>query len=166
MALVILAFALLTLLFTRRADRLEAEMERVGFDLMVRNLHTELMMYQTTQIIAGQYQVLAQSAGQNPVGRVFGTPPSYAGELDGDRPERVSPGQWYFDRKDGLLVYRVSSADFFRSPLAGPARARFRLELKYEDKNGDNRYESGVDAFQGLSFTPAERYEWLQFAKD
>ena len=161
----IAGIAVLMTVFMRRAERLEAEMERTAYDLTVRNLRTELVMFETGHRISGRMADLATAAAGNPVGVVFMEPTGYAGAFDGDRPERVRPGQWYYDNKGRYLVYRVNHSRYFRSELPGVERIRLRVELKYRDQNGNGGYDA-EDQVLGIAMTAADRHEWLQTAKD
>jgi hypothetical protein len=87
----------------------------------------------------------------NAVTASFGA--SYRGEFDEADPESIEPGQWYFHRGDSVLVYRVRNTEFFRSPLPGTPRIRFRLNVQYNPAS-----ESPVD----VVIRPVDQYQWIE----
>ncbi len=100
-------------------------------------------------------------AGANPVDWLAETPKGYAGALEDPDPKEIQGYQWYFDESAGVLVYRVRNEAYFRSPVEGPARARFRVSLVYTDNNENGSYDKGVDKVNGLRLAALEPYEWL-----
>ena len=88
-------------------------------------------------------------------------PADYFGETDSDAPDEVPPGNWYFYRPDGDLIYRVRQTRYLRTDLAGPPRIRFRVDIRFQDNNGNGRYDPDSDGFEGLSFHALDHYEWL-----
>jgi len=89
------------------------------------------------------------------------TLPNYAGELEGDAAAELDAGSWYFDTDSRALVYIVRNAELFRSELPGRARLRYRLELDYDDQDGDGRFTPGVDRFGSVEMQPVDDYQWL-----
>lgn len=69
-------------------------------------------------------------AGSNPVALLDRPPGNYIGAFDDPDPGAIDGGSWYFDRGQGVLVYRVRHARYFRSDLQGPPRLRFRIETE------------------------------------
>ena len=78
------------------------------------------------------------------------------GELASPDPGTIEGGKWYFDTSQGVLVYRVEAEDYFETALGGPKRARFRVKLDYEDRNQNQRFDSGQDRFLNVSLEVVE----------
>ena len=93
--------------------------------------------------------------------RLSETPKNYVGELDAAGLPAVEGGQWYFDRREHTLVYRVSNVEYFKTTLPGPARARFAVRLDYDDANGNGRFDNGADALRGVRLEALEAYSWI-----
>ncbi|HQT26858.1 MAG TPA: hypothetical protein PLK99_09735, partial [Burkholderiales bacterium] len=85
-------------------------------------------------------------------------PSNYAGEYQGSA--IVSPGSWYFDSKDHVLVYRVALGNHFVPEENGRKTIRFRLKLlegePAPDKEGDSSRE-----INGLLLVPVDSYRWF-----
>ena len=70
-------------------------------------------------------------------------PPTYRGEIDHGLNDELAPG-WYYLTQLRQVTYKPRYLD-------GPFR--FALVLAYDDVNQSGRYETGLDAFQGLHFS-------------
>ncbi|HTT08839.1 MAG TPA: hypothetical protein VMH34_08635 [Gammaproteobacteria bacterium] len=161
-ALVVILTSILATVFYHRVQRLEADMDHAAIDLMINQVSTQLLIFESELTMTGKTGQLAEYDGRNPFERIFSAPPNYAGEIDGDRPTLMAPGHWYFDKKNGQIIYRVVNDRYFKGGLPGPGRIRIRLSLKYEDVNGNGRYDAGVDQIQGLVLKKLDRYEWTE----
>jgi hypothetical protein len=161
-ALVVILTGILMTVFHQKVQRLEADMDHAATDLMINQIRTQLLIFQNELTIAGKTGQLADYEGRNPFDRIFDAPSTYAGEIDGDQPALMAPGHWYFDKKDGRLIYRVINDRYFKSDVPGPGRIRFRLSLNYEDVNGNGRYDAGVDRINGLVLKVLDHYVWKE----
>ena len=160
LALVVIVIAVLMAVVVERMLGVSVQAERMAFELTLRNIRTGLTAYSAEQIMAGRQADMGKLAGTNPIGVVVNAPRNYAGVLGADEPEKVAPGSWYFDARDGFLIYRVASPDAFFTRLPGPKRARFRVLVSFRDTNGDGRFEPGTDTPTGLILKPVEPYAW------
>jgi len=88
-------------------------------------------------------------------------PGNYIGELEAPNPEEIGKGKWYFDKSEGLLIYRVSNSEFFHSELNGAPRIRFKIYFDYEDVNLDGIYNPDQDVFRSITLKSPDNYEWL-----
>ena len=86
---------------------------------------------------------------------------AYAAQAAAD-PGSVAPGSWYFDTNARHLVYVVRFPEQFSSALPGPARARWRVEPDYDDRDGNGRFEPGRDSARGLRLVAVEPYQWRE----
>jgi len=161
LALVVVILGVLVLIFTRRIQRVEAEMERTSVELMARQIRNYLTVMKMTALAEGRYAGIARWAGGNPFELMQYKPDDYFGETTRDTPDKVPPGNWYYDKRDGNLIYKVRRSGYLRTDLAGPARIRFRLDINYQDSNGNGRYDPDGDRFVGLSFHALDHYEWV-----
>ncbi|WP_127474655.1 hypothetical protein [Sulfurivermis fontis] len=76
-------------------------------------------------------------------------------------PEQMVPRRWYYEPQQGILIYRVDHGEYLETELPGPPRIRFQLQLRYEDRNGNGRYDADSDALGGVSLVTLEPYRWL-----
>ena len=96
----------------------------------------------------------------NPVSVTAAPPATYVGEFRESVPAGVEKGQWFFDTRSRTLVYLVRNDAWFESPLGAPQRARFQVELVFDDRNANGRYDRGIDKIEGVRLTPAEDFTW------
>ena len=141
---------------------LQAEAERVAMDTVVGTLRSALGMKVAESLVRHETAKLAVLEGSNPMERLAELPPNYMGEFEAPRPGEIADGNWYFDRADKTLVYVVRNSTHFSGGTANPPRARFAVRLVYDDKNGNGRFDSGVDAVEGLRLSPTEPYQWVR----
>jgi len=77
-------------------------------------------------------------------------------------PEQMTPRQWYYDPQQGILVYRVAHGEYLETELPGPPRIRFQLQLRYEDRNGNGRYDPDSESLGGVNLVTLEPYGWRE----
>lgn len=137
------------------------EAERVAMEGVVGTLRSALGMKMAEYVVEGRLNDLRLLENSNPMDRLSQTPNNYVGELDGQETVAVPSGVWYFDRVERALVYRVHNVNYFQTSLAGAPRARFRIRLLFEDRDGNKVYDAAKDKLEGLNLTPLEPYRWL-----
>ncbi len=93
----------------------------------------------------------AVPAAANPMSLLSEKPDTYAGEFFGPDPATFPPGTWYFDSRDGSLVYLVRFPEQFTTTLAGPPRLRLAVRGDYHAVDGK---------LAGLKLVPLEPYYW------
>jgi general secretion pathway protein G len=125
--------------FLSKVRHLQVEAERLNVQATVDNLRAAVLL----AAVLPKYKEIARSEarpGGNPVAllklEAGLEPDGYLGELaDADR-HQIAPGQWYFDRSQAALIYRLRNTDGFASPLSGPARIRLCLRKADTSKSG------------------------------
>lgn len=101
------------------------------------------------------------AAGQMLVGLVdIRLPGNYLGEMEKADPAGVAGGNWYFDRHERKLVYRVNNTEYFSAETDEPARAEFVVDIDYEDRNDNNRFDPGIDDYRDIRLQPYNKYTW------
>lgn len=174
----ILVLALVMAAFLERGLRVFAAAEGRSLHATVLNMNSALRILFYQLVIADRAAEVAQWQGMNPVqilensgipistetmmeypelvrfhAMASGLGERYAGEFDDPDPESIVGGQWYYDRSESLLVYRIRSYEFFRSPLPGSARIRFRLNVQY---NPDSQIPADV------ILQSVDEYQWIE----
>lgn len=161
----VVVIILIAVLYAVAADRLivmRAQAERSHVETTLGALRSALGVRVAATLARGSPRDLAALAGTNPVELLAEAPEGYRGEFFGPDPAAFEGGQWYFDRRDGVLVYRVRFAEYFRGAAPGPARVRFAIEPVYTDRNGNGRYDPAADEIHGLRLREVEPYAWLE----
>lgn len=101
---------------------------------------------ETKEVYSGiQYQIL---------------PARYQGEVDELDPDTIKAGYWYFYRSQKTLLYRVSNDEYFYQENPGLAVIRFRVMLKFKDRNTNKRYDPGTDIYVGIKLENLGGYQW------
>lgn len=161
LVIVIVIVSLLMVVALDRLLRLRFEAERVMVESMLASLRSALYIEFAGAAVRGRTNALAlEAAGSNPMKLLAERPDTYAGEYAAADPDAVAPGAWYFDTRDRHLVYVVRFPEQFVSPLGGRARARWRVETDYDDRNGDGRFDPAIDSARGLRLVSVEPYGW------
>jgi len=160
LVIVIALIGVLTTVAARRLLVLRADAARAALSQRLGGLRAAVSLEMLTRISGGRDAELGELAGSNPMEMLVEPPRSYVGAFDAPDPSAMPPGRWYFDRSEKLLVYRVRYADRFESELAAPPRVAFRVELVFDDRNGDGRYQPGVDGTTGARIRAVAPYGW------
>lgn len=166
LVVVICIVALLVGFAARRLMALRVDAERAAVHQVVGGLQAAVSLELLTRITRGddEDRSLAALEGSNPMQLLVDPPYNYVGERDGPRDadlaESVAPGRWYFDRRAAQLVYRVRYPARFETELPGTPRAAFRVELLWDDRDGDGRFDAGVDGIGGARLASVADYGW------
>lgn len=158
----VIVIVLVSLLVTIAIDRLvvlKAQAERVAMEQVIGNIRSGLTIRLAELMARGNLNDAARLAGTNPMLLLAVRPDNYLGELFGSDPAALELGHWYFDSRAGALCYLVESSQYFESALV-PPRARFKINLVYEDTNRNGRYDPETDALRGMQLAPMEPYVW------
>jgi prepilin-type N-terminal cleavage/methylation domain-containing protein len=160
LVVVIVLISVLLSVAIERLLVLQARAEHSTAEQLLGSLRSGLTIRVAELIATGRVAEVASLAGSNPMERLAERPDNYLGELFGADPLALRAGYWYFDSRDRLLIYLVDNAEYFRSPLGAPARARFSVVPDFDDVNGNGRFDPAVDAVRGIRLVPKEPYDW------
>ncbi|GAB4350672.1 MAG: hypothetical protein Kow006_13670 [Gammaproteobacteria bacterium] len=165
LAVVVSLISILVVVAFDRIWSLRAEAERVAVAQVVGAIRSALGIEVARRVLREGVETLAELDGANPMPLLAQVPPGYRGELTDRELGSVGPGEWYFDKTRGRLGYRVRFAEAFESELSGD-RAEYRVMLRYEDRNGDRRFDRDHDSIQGLDLVAAGRFRWIVEAQN
>ena len=160
----VLVIVFISVLFAIAVDRLlnlRVEAERASMEQTLGALRSAMSIQIASHIARGNERDLRLQLGANPMDWLSETPKNYLGVLDDPVVEDVRAGNWYYDTDSNFLIYKVLNAGYFNSTLDGPARARFRVQLDFEDLNRDQRFNPGQEQLSGLKLSSVEAYGWL-----
>lgn len=163
----VIVIALVSLLLAIAVDRLllvKARAESMGMEQVVGTLRSAMTIRVAELVARARVAEVATLAGTDPMRLLAERPRNYLGELFGPDASTLQVGNWFYDLRDHALCYLVESSDYFQSTLSAPPRACFAVEPVFDDANGNNRYDPGVDTLRGLRLAAIAPYEWrLQF---
>lgn len=157
---VIVIICLLLVTAISRLLALQVDAERVSMQTVLGTLRSAIGMQVANHIVRNKVGELADVVGTNPMDRLAELPSNYLGILTSANPEGLESGNWYFDTREGVLVYLVRNKQFFASSSKNPPRARFAIQLVYADANGNELFDRGIDTIEGLRLSSLETYRW------
>ncbi|MGA9032236.1 MAG: prepilin-type N-terminal cleavage/methylation domain-containing protein [Sulfuricaulis sp.] len=160
LVVVIVIISILLVVAISRLLALMVDAERVTMETVAGTLRSAIGMKVAESIVKSKVVDLRAYEGSNPMDLLAEVPRNYLGELDGANPASLEDGNWYFDKRDKTLVYLVRNKGFFTGGLSSPPRARFALRLVYSDKNGNGKFDQGIDEIEGMRLSPVETYSW------
>jgi general secretion pathway protein G len=161
LVVVVCIVAVLATLATERLMETRIQAERVAMDTLLNGMRSALGIKVAETMAKDRAASLAELVGSNPVDQLAEPPEAYRGSFYGIDPILIEGGTWYFDKRDGMLVYRVRFDDYFETGLSGPARARFRVSLAFDDLNKNQKFDPESERPTGLRLQPVEPYQWL-----
>lgn len=162
LVIVIIIVSFLAVIAIARLLAIQVDAERVSMVTVVGTLRSAIGMAVAESIVKQDMRRIETLVGSNPMDRLAETPHNYLGAIDHPNPAGYEDGNWYFDKDSGELVYLVRNKANFTGGAADPPRARFRIEPAYRDRNGNKRFDSGIDTVEGLRLTPIEPYKWIR----
>lgn len=162
LTVVIIIVSFLAVIAIARLLAIQVDAERVSMGTVLGTLRSAIGMAVAESIVKQDMRGLEALVGSNPMDRLAETPHNYLGAIDHPNPVGYEDGNWYFDRDSGELVYLVRNKANFTGGAADPPRARFKVEPAYRDRNGNKRFDSGIDSVEGLRLTPIEPYKWIR----
>jgi hypothetical protein len=89
-------------------------------------------------------------------------PANYLGELDNPDHATLEAGSWYFDTVDRSLNYLVRNDEYFYSDLEGVPRIKLRVNIAYNDRDGDARFDPEVDEYKTVSLRSIGNFSWAE----
>lgn len=160
LVVVVVIVATLVVIAIDRLLAIQADAEKITMESVAGTLRSALGITVAESIVRQDLRRLEALEGSNPMDRLAEIPRNYLGALDNPDPANLEDGNWYFDKRARELVYLVRFKSRFSGGTANPPRARFAVRLVYVDRNGNNRFDSGVDSVEGLRLAPLEPYTW------
>ena len=160
-----IVISLISVLITFAIDRLlplTIAAERVAMQQTVGAIKSALSIELAGRAVTGGLADIAKLEYSNPMAYLAEIPTNYLGERAALEFSRIEPGNWYFDRQQRALVYRVRNQRFFASSRTGSGEARFQVRLLYDDVNGNGRWDAASDRIRGLRLVAMESFRWLQ----
>ncbi len=154
----LIIFALIKLL------PLTAQAEQAYFENTLAQLNQIINFTTANQIMRGHMSNIEKLDNGNPFSLIKDKdlPGNYIGEIDNPILENIKGYQWYFNKTDHTLVYHVGNKKYFLSSKSGSSQIKFKLNLKFADKNENGIFNKGIDEIKGLLLVPQNDYIWLE----
>lgn len=162
LVIVITIISVLMTFAVSRLVALQVDAERVAMETVVGTLRSAIGIKVAENIIKQNGRANGLLDGSNPMNRLAEVPANYLGEFDGVDPATLEDGNWYFDKDARALVYLVRNRGFFDGGSSDPPRARFAVQLVYTDRNGNGRYDQGIEEVEGVRLAAMEPYRWIR----
>lgn len=132
----------------------QARAERAAMENVVGVLRSALGMKSAQLQAQGRAHEMSKLLTRNPMDLLAQKPANYVGDADTPQIDKISPGYWYFDRKDFLLVYIARTGATF--PVSNPQRFVFKIEpiRDMDGAHGPNLAEtSNSTTIEGIALT-------------
>lgn len=127
LAVVVSIVGILAGMLLSRVNLYQEEAEKVARENMLGTLRSALAMRAGQLVVQGRSDQLSKLTTINPMDLLAQKPANYAGEYYSPQKAKISPGNWYFNRKEFLLVYITRTGATFQ--VAKPEQYRYRIEL-------------------------------------
>ncbi|MBC7857313.1 MAG: hypothetical protein H7Z39_00770 [Burkholderiaceae bacterium] len=129
-----------------RIGFMQEQAELVAAQRTLVSLRTALNMKVAELTVTNRRGELAELARENPMDWLVNKPGNYAGEYFSLGNDEIPPGNWYFDRKEGKLVYLLRRSKFFHNDKR--IALKFRVSSWYLDKTNASSTIHGVSLDQ------------------
>jgi hypothetical protein len=144
-AVVAIVFSVLVGVLLQRLAFYQEEAERAGARLLVSNMQSALRSKAYQAAMRGTPADLTVLAGANPISWLEHVPENYGGEIGNSTEKLLRPGHWYFDGKQGILVYVFSSKKSF----PGDSYERWFFRVKFTGLPTINAKPDGTQTQDG-----------------
>jgi general secretion pathway protein G len=158
LALVVAIIGILAAALLSRVTRYQEQAERVAMENVVGVLRSALGMKAAQMVAQGRAADLSKLLTMNPMDLLAQKPANYLGEVYTPQKEKISRGNWYFNRKELLLVYILRTGATFQ--VSNPHQVVFKVELvrDLDGANGPKLAEtSNSTTIEGIVLTQVSR---------
>lgn len=156
-AVTVLVISIVGLVALHYYYKLMVDIERTTMERDLSAMRSAIGLQVAAHYAGGRMAELAGWTGGNPMVLLVEPPENYVGVIEQVDLE-LKKGSWYFDKSRGVLVYLARNRIYFESELERPARAEFRLEALYKER------QSGETVYQqvsGLELKTTHPYRWV-----
>lgn len=165
LVIVIIVISILGLFAIDRIFAIRIAAEQAAVKQIIGTIKSALGLEVARLALDGKMNAVAKLDKTNPIHLLSQAPNNYRGEKD-DGSHIITPGVWYFDKKQKALIYNVNYKENFHTKLKGTPRIRHRIKLVYNDRNNNKRFDPYYDSIAGLDLFPVEKFSWNIKAMD
>ncbi|MDD5329906.1 MAG: type II secretion system protein [Sulfuricella sp.] len=155
LVVVVSIVAILAGVFLKRAQFYQEQAEKVAMEQTVGIIRSALHLQMAALITKNRMDRIPHLAEQNPMEWLAEKPKGYVGEFFDPKIGEIPRGSWYYDLRDGCLVYLVNSGSHFVPREPGRKWIRYRAAVEYESARG------GEKEFSGVIFKEVEPFQWF-----
>jgi len=134
---------------------LQAAAEKVAMETVVGTLRSAMGMEIAQYYVNNNLRGARKLVGSNPMKQLAQVPANYLGEFNRANPGSLETGNWYFDKRQGVLVYLVKHTSYFKGGASKPKRIRFAVRLVYD--RGSRRSRRKIE---GIRISALDSYRW------
>lgn len=159
----VIVIILVILLFLVAFDRLlplRGQAEAAHVATVIGGLRSAVGLEAASRVVDEGLPGLAGIEGSNPMAFLQEWPETYIGPVRDSHEPEIDPGTWYFERKSGTVGYRVRFPEYLEQAPERPVDLRWRIELDFEDRNGNGRFDPETDRARGVRLKPLDPYNW------
>ena len=127
LAVTVAIIGILASVLLSRIKSYQEEAERVAMENVVGVLRSALAMRHGQLVAQGRQEDVIKLLTINPMELLAQKPANYLGELNPQQKEKISLGNWYFNRKKLLLVYIARTGATFQ--LSETMQLTFKIAL-------------------------------------
>ena len=145
LVMTVILVIILILVFFNYTSRISVTLEKTSIRQTKNIINSTLMVVFASYAVKGELDRLNELNGANPFKHLENyslLPATYRGDIGVDKLAVSVPG-WYYDRANGLAIYK---------PLYDDKDYYFSIELDYRDVDGSGRFEPEIDEYQRLRF--------------
>ena len=163
LVIVIILISILIVIALDRLLILSVEAERVSVLKIGGELRSAMGIKVADLVVKDKGLInVGKLANSNPMDLLAEPPSNYKGEVFDPELQSLEEGFWYFDKKAGELFYVVINDGNLQTDLKGKKRIRFQIQIDYEDRNRNNRFDAGIDSAGGIKLKELDNYKWLR----
>jgi type II secretory pathway pseudopilin PulG len=172
----IICVAIIYAAATRRFTNFSGDAERANFFAITAQIQAGMNLEMMMALTRGKAGFLSQYEGSNPMDLLLEPPSNYIGAFDSVDQSSLGRRVWYFDRRNGELIYLANEADGLSNLLNGRRvpvdQVGFKISVEYSfrDPNtgllvtsvgseGSSRAQLSR-SFDGLFLKPTIPFEW------
>lgn len=156
---VICVVAVLMSVALERLLRYQELAERAAMEQMAGTLRSAMHLRAAAYIATQRIERIASLATGNPFDWLAEKPANYAGARFDPAPGEVDPGNWYYDRKGGIVVYLPRSTRYFVAAPDGRKWVRYRV-VYAEERLAPAGAATPLREITSLAIEPVEPYNW------
>jgi general secretion pathway protein G len=160
LVVVIIVISILGLFAIDRIFAVRVAAEQAAVKQVIGTIKSALGLEVARLALEGKMAAVAKLDKTNPIDLLAQAPGNYLGEKD-DSDHITQAGAWYFNKNQKSLIYNVTYAENFKTPLKGTPRIRYRIQLVYNDSNENNSFDPFRDSIAGLDLVAIEKYDWI-----
>jgi general secretion pathway protein G len=136
----------------------QEQAEKTAMEQTIGIMRSALHLQIASMVAKGRMQDIPKLAQQNPMSWLAEKPKNYGGEYYALAPEDVVSGNWYFDLREGNLIYFPRSTTYLRTIEGQRNQIRFHVKLVTDVASSDKETESAI---RGVVLEQVFPYTWF-----